>query len=266
MVGTKLEREKIMSKIKINPCNKCGSTDIEIYDCGYSSFNCGHSKCRNCGVQYNINNNDGWNDVAKSWNSNNPTLHKAMKNYDKEVERLRKRIVEVIEEKKHVMELKLGKDKIEDKNMKAEDLEPREIFERIEILMHSDISGELGSVIENIDRHYIDMQKNKPEYYKLETRLGYDCDNRAQFEIYGRRKETPQEMLKRLDRIKDSAERELDEECQADIDAFDRLKEKHPEMFVEHAEDFVKETLNTAGCTGQCQYEVSCENCENKGE
>ena len=33
----------------ILPCKKCGSTDIKLYDCGYSSFNCGGGKCQRCG-------------------------------------------------------------------------------------------------------------------------------------------------------------------------------------------------------------------------
>ena len=35
--------------MKIQPCKKCNSTDIKLYDCGYSSFNCGGGTCRNCG-------------------------------------------------------------------------------------------------------------------------------------------------------------------------------------------------------------------------
>ncbi len=31
------------------PCKKCGSTDIALDDCNYSSFNIGGGKCRKCG-------------------------------------------------------------------------------------------------------------------------------------------------------------------------------------------------------------------------
>lgn len=34
---------------KILPCKKCGSANIELSDCGYSSFNPGGGKCLNCG-------------------------------------------------------------------------------------------------------------------------------------------------------------------------------------------------------------------------
>lgn len=33
---------------KINECLACGSTDIQIFNCGYSSFNVAGGKCRKC--------------------------------------------------------------------------------------------------------------------------------------------------------------------------------------------------------------------------
>jgi len=37
--------------MKIKPCKKCGSTDIQIWDCGYSSFNPGGGTCNKCGFK-----------------------------------------------------------------------------------------------------------------------------------------------------------------------------------------------------------------------
>lgn len=34
--------------MEILPCKKCGSTEIEIGDCNYSSFNVGGGTCRGC--------------------------------------------------------------------------------------------------------------------------------------------------------------------------------------------------------------------------
>lgn len=35
--------------MRIEPCVKCGSNDIALWDCNYSSFNPGGGKCRRCG-------------------------------------------------------------------------------------------------------------------------------------------------------------------------------------------------------------------------
>ena len=56
--------------------------------------------------------------------------------------------------------------------------------------------------------------------------------------------------MSKLEAKEISKNMERDAEWQKDIDAFDRLKEKYPDMFVENAEDFVKETENTTGYTG----------------
>ncbi len=37
--------------MKIEPCKECGNKDIELYDCGYSSFNCYGGKCKSCGYK-----------------------------------------------------------------------------------------------------------------------------------------------------------------------------------------------------------------------
>ena len=35
----------------MKPCKKCGSKDIELWDCGYSSFNPGGGRCGKCGFE-----------------------------------------------------------------------------------------------------------------------------------------------------------------------------------------------------------------------
>ncbi len=41
---------------RIPPCIKCGSKNLETWDCGYSSFNCGGVKCPDCDLKLNLGN------------------------------------------------------------------------------------------------------------------------------------------------------------------------------------------------------------------
>lgn len=86
-------------KKKINNCIKCGSDDIRVYDCGYSSFNCGSAKCRKCGNETKVSNNDGIDDVIDSWNKHSPIvedhikrLHKSIVGYKKSIEKTKEEI------------------------------------------------------------------------------------------------------------------------------------------------------------------------------
>ncbi len=62
---------------KIEPCFDCGSPDINIWDCGYSSFNIGGGTCKKCGRK--ISGSVGWNDFKKDslelWNNANGLVH-----------------------------------------------------------------------------------------------------------------------------------------------------------------------------------------------
>ena len=64
----------ITKKIEILPCIKCGSDNIDIGDCGYSSFNVAWGKCRTCGHEVSIKPCD-WNiakeKIVESWNREN---------------------------------------------------------------------------------------------------------------------------------------------------------------------------------------------------
>lgn len=66
-------------KKKIKPCRKCGSSDIEIYNCGYSSFNAGHAKCRKCGHTLKLHNFEGEDYIINAWNSDKPKGDEAIK-------------------------------------------------------------------------------------------------------------------------------------------------------------------------------------------
>jgi len=84
---------------KINNCIKCGSDDIKVHDCGYSSFNCGGAVCKNCGNKKNVTHNDGLDDVIKAWNFHSPTvedhikqLHKQIAGHKKSIEDTKKLI------------------------------------------------------------------------------------------------------------------------------------------------------------------------------
>lgn len=65
--------ESVTRKVEVYPCIKCGSEDIEIYNCGYSSFNCAGGKCKKCGhkVETNANWDVKTSRLVKAWNEEN---------------------------------------------------------------------------------------------------------------------------------------------------------------------------------------------------
>lgn len=69
--------EVVTRKVEVYPCIKCGSENIEIYNCGYSSFNCAGGKCKRCG--YKVETYEDWNvknsTLIKAWNlENDPSV------------------------------------------------------------------------------------------------------------------------------------------------------------------------------------------------
>lgn len=74
MKKIKLQETQIV-EISIFPCIKCGNEDIEIYNCGYSSFNCAGGKCKKCG--HKIETGADWNakdsKLIEAWNRGNNT-------------------------------------------------------------------------------------------------------------------------------------------------------------------------------------------------
>lgn len=87
-----------MNKPKTNPCIECGGIDIKILNCGYSSFNAGHAKCRGCGREINENNFDdgpsGDLYLVKCWNKANPTKKQQVVLLGKEIPRMEQRLKE----------------------------------------------------------------------------------------------------------------------------------------------------------------------------
>jgi hypothetical protein len=77
---------------KVNNCIKCGSDDIKVWDCGYSSFNCGGAECRNCGNKKTVSYNDGVEDVIRSWNKHSPIVEDYIKRLEKRIVGYKKNI------------------------------------------------------------------------------------------------------------------------------------------------------------------------------
>lgn len=59
------------------PCHKCGGRRVDYYDCGYSTFNPGHVKCRQCGFKVEAPNCDSlnpWPVLEKAWDHANKNI------------------------------------------------------------------------------------------------------------------------------------------------------------------------------------------------
>lgn len=83
--------------MKIKPCKKCESTDIELWDCGYSSFNPGGGKCNNCGFEvsdYTLY--DDKASLTKIWNAGQKlTAEEENKELRRELKDLKRRMVKM---------------------------------------------------------------------------------------------------------------------------------------------------------------------------
>src|SRR5580700_7656638 len=70
-VENPLSLKKNSQGYSMRPCPKCGSYEVEAWDCGYSRFNPGGVKCK-CGYEYEagyVGCNDGEQDAVKCWNN-----------------------------------------------------------------------------------------------------------------------------------------------------------------------------------------------------
>jgi len=54
-----------MSKRKPKPCPSCGSTNLDIGDCGYFTFNVAWVKCKKCKLELKLHYGD---DAVPTWN------------------------------------------------------------------------------------------------------------------------------------------------------------------------------------------------------
>lgn len=87
-------KKTITETIKVLPCIKCGCDDIDIDDCGYSSFNVAWGKCKKCKHEILIN-PCAWDmkktDIINAWNNaNDPQLLK--EKYELEISELQIKI------------------------------------------------------------------------------------------------------------------------------------------------------------------------------
>ena len=57
--------------MKLKPCVRCGSTNVEISDCGYSSFNVGEAVCQACDYEVKVSPCGCCSpkeEIARAWN------------------------------------------------------------------------------------------------------------------------------------------------------------------------------------------------------
>lgn len=93
-------KETVTRKIKVYPRIKCGSENIKIYNCGYSSFNCAGGECKRCG--HTVETNANWDvtesSLIKAWNKeNDPSVL---------IERLDKERLKIVDEIKRLKKLR----------------------------------------------------------------------------------------------------------------------------------------------------------------
>ena len=96
----KVITETIQRKVEVFPCVKCGCDDIEIYNCGYSSFNCAGGKCKNPKCKNQVETGASWNEkdsvLITAWNEGNDPvvliqeLEVQKADINKEISRLKK--------------------------------------------------------------------------------------------------------------------------------------------------------------------------------
>ena len=81
-----------MTKVKINPCRECGSEDISVGDCGYSSFNVGWALCKNCGYEVRVSPCGCFpeEEIIQQWNRKNTGKSKVADSIRKIANQLRK--------------------------------------------------------------------------------------------------------------------------------------------------------------------------------
>ncbi len=77
-------------RLKVTPCIKCGCDDINLVNCGYSSFNVAFGECKNCNHRVDVG--ASWNDgdevILKGWNHENDPVRtiKELENRKSEIE------------------------------------------------------------------------------------------------------------------------------------------------------------------------------------
>ena len=78
---------KMNKKFKLEPCPNCESSNILIYNCGYSSFNAGHVECKDCKWKVDISGLESDASFAYEWNRCVKQYHiKAKADYRRKLE------------------------------------------------------------------------------------------------------------------------------------------------------------------------------------
>jgi DNA-directed RNA polymerase subunit RPC12/RpoP len=82
--------------ISVYPCIRCGSENIKLWDCGYSSFNPGGGKCVECGreVQDMVSCMPTPQELANIWNGSNDKT-KRISRIESEIVLLKKELIEL---------------------------------------------------------------------------------------------------------------------------------------------------------------------------
>lgn len=91
---------KIVTKeieLEILPCIECGSDNISLHNCGYTTFNVITGTCSDCGIKYDLD--ASWEDetresMIRCWNKLNDPNAMIKYLYD-EMEEKRKKIIEI---------------------------------------------------------------------------------------------------------------------------------------------------------------------------
>lgn len=87
-------------EVHVAPCIECGSTDITIADCGYSSFNKGGGKCKSCGheVYQTVSCLPNIRSLIGIWNTANDIDHLIAQEHEK-IQNAQRRIDELTRKK-----------------------------------------------------------------------------------------------------------------------------------------------------------------------
>ena len=82
MIKVTLDRETK----NFRPCWKCGGTNLTVHDCGYSSFNVGHTECADCGytVECSPILFHPIKTLSETWNGDKTKARKKLKALNKE--------------------------------------------------------------------------------------------------------------------------------------------------------------------------------------
>lgn len=104
-----IEYNNVKKKVNVAPCIQCFSTEIVLTDFGYSSFNIGGGRCKNCGREAtsSCSTFPKLEELAKCWNIGNDVDYLIAKE-NKSIEVIKKRI-QKLEEKRKKQESKIVK-------------------------------------------------------------------------------------------------------------------------------------------------------------